>query len=153
MAYHRSHSPLPIPHSLFLKLHPSHAAPGYRVKDEAYDADDQDLEPYGRPPAALQQGVAHDLDVVLSPYEVGEPTQARRDVLDRKQKAGEQKYQQEAAESYQLHRGRLARNGGPDHRPERCDTEGVQDCGHDEWGRIAGQAKPEISKEQDEPEQ
>src|SRR5262245_8826717 len=106
------------PHSLFLKLHAAHAAPGQRVKDHADDADDQDLIPDGRPPAALQQGVAHDLDVIPSPDEVREPAQARRDVLDWKQKAGEQKYQQETDKSYRLHSGRLARNGGPDHRPE-----------------------------------
>src|SRR5262245_48363522 len=85
------HSALPTPHSVFLKLHASHAAPGQRVKEQADDADDQDIEPYGRPPAALQQRVAHDLDVVLSPDEVREPAQASRDVLDRKQKAGKQK--------------------------------------------------------------
>src|SRR5262245_14824397 len=72
-AIRNPHSAFRISHPLYLKLHAPHAAPGQRVKDQTDDADDQDIEPHGRPPAALQQRVAHDLDVVLSPDEVREP--------------------------------------------------------------------------------
>ena len=46
--------------------------------------DEEDVEPHGGPAAALQQGVANDLDVVAAPDEVGNPADARGNVLDGK---------------------------------------------------------------------
>src|SRR5262249_59210830 len=77
----------------------------------------------------------------------------RRDFLEGKYTPGERKDEQNPADSNRLHGGRLVRNGGPDHRPERRYTEGVQDRGHDERSRIAHHTKAEISEQQDKLEQ
>src|ERR1700748_2306387 len=92
--------------SSYAELHPPHFSPGHDEEERTDASDGGHFGPHGRP-AAGQQGVAHNFDVVLAPDDVGEPADRGGDVVDREQKTREEKDQEEASERYGLDGGRL----------------------------------------------
>jgi len=96
-----------------------------------------------RPAASLQKRVSYDLDVVATPNKMRKPTQRWRYVFDWEEQTAEKEDEQKPAERDRLHRRRLVRNRGADHRAKRRDTERVKDRGDNEL--VAAEAAVQVA--------